>query len=97
MELLLKARELVDLGDKLCGVGVVCLEGSCWLTQEGDGRDHILHSGNTFTVELCGQVIVTAYTSCRLQMIVARHTEQSIFSSLSNALRKALLLPAFNG
>ncbi len=90
MELLLKEREMVVLGDKLRGVGIICQDGMCWLTQEGDGRDHILRSGTDFYVESRGRIIITASTACRLQMVSKEHVGKSLITGLGNALLKAL-------
>ncbi|GEM_PF-857648 len=69
MELLLNERELLDLGENLRGVRIVCRQGRCWLTQAGDSRDHILRAGNSFMVSANGQLIITATESCRLMLI----------------------------
>ncbi len=68
MELLLNKREILDLGEDLRGVNVVCREGRCWLTQTGDSRDHILSVGDRFTVRSSGQLIITATEPCRLML-----------------------------
>ena len=68
MELLLNKRELLNLGENLRGVSIVCREGRCWLTQAGDSRDHILAAGGSFTVHSCGKLIVTATEDCRLML-----------------------------
>ncbi len=68
MEFLLNKRELLDLGEDLRGVSIVCREGRCWLTQAGDSRDHILSAGDSFTVRSSGQLIITATESCRLML-----------------------------
>ena len=68
MELLMNKRELLDLGENLRGVSIVCREGRCWLTQAGDSRDHILTAGGSFTVRSSGKLIVTAAEGCRLML-----------------------------
>ena len=69
MEMLLKQRELLDLGAELQGVKIVCQHGQCWITQSGDNRDHILRRGGTFTIRAKGQVIITATESCRIMLV----------------------------
>ena len=69
MEILLNERELLDLGENLRGVSIICREGMCWLTQTGDSRDHILRAGGSFTVSASGQLIITATESCRLMLV----------------------------
>ena len=68
MELLLNKRELLDLGENLHGVSIVCREGRCWITQAGDSRDHILGVGDRFVVNNSGQLIITATEPCRLML-----------------------------
>ena len=43
-----------------------CLQGSMWITQEGDIRDYILEEGDAFLVTLPGLVLVRALTLARL-------------------------------
>lgn len=74
--MLLEKNELLDLGSKLCQVSVYCWEGRCWLTVEGDDRDHILTAGDNHTVQLCGRVVITALTKTRLQLI--RNCEKTL-------------------
>ncbi len=68
MEILLHRNELLDLGDNLYGVRIICQAGRCWLTQAGDNRDHILRSGQGFSVKMRGQLVVTATEDCRLML-----------------------------
>ena len=68
MELLLNKREMLDLGENLHGVSIVCREGRCWITQAGDSRDHILCVGDRFVVNSSGQLIITATEPCRLML-----------------------------
>ena len=68
MEFLLRDHELLDLGGKLRGLRIVCLDGRCWLTQAGDNRDHILGRDDSFTVRSNGKVVITAAKSCRLML-----------------------------
>jgi len=69
MQLLLEKNELLDLGRLVRGVGIYCREGCCWVTVEGDSRDHILQSGENHTIRQSGRVVVTALTQARLQLV----------------------------
>lgn len=69
MEMLLKKQELLDLGEALQAVKIVCQEGQCWITQSGDSRDHIMRSGDSFTIRGKGRVIVTATVACRIMLV----------------------------
>ena len=68
MELLLNKMELLDLGENLLGVSIVCREGQCWITQTGDSRDHILGVGDRFMVRSGGQLVITAMEPCRIML-----------------------------
>lgn len=68
MEIVLKKNELLDLGDNLSGVEVLCRTGRCWLTQSGDSRDHILPAGSRVRIHTRGRVIVSASENCSLQL-----------------------------
>jgi hypothetical protein len=89
MELLLNERELLNLGENLRGLRIVCREGRCWLTQAGDSRDHILRAGDSFTVSACGQLIITATESCRLMLVepVVQHRQLSPVKILYGLLK----------
>jgi hypothetical protein len=69
MELLLENQELMDLGKGLRGTSIACRDGRCWITQEGDSRDHILRTGESFTIKASGRLIVTATEPCRLMLV----------------------------
>ncbi len=69
MEMLLGKNELLDLGHELRQVSVYCREGCCWLTVEGDNRDHILTAGNSHSIRLSGRVVLTALAKTRLQLV----------------------------
>ncbi len=68
MELIMNKMELLDLGEQMKELRIVCRDGRCWITQSGDSRDHILRSGESFLVETTGQLIITALEPCRLML-----------------------------
>ena len=45
---------------------VLCLEGSLWVTQEGDIRDYLLEDGDAFLVTRPGLVLVRALKPSRI-------------------------------
>jgi hypothetical protein len=73
MVLMLENSELLDLGEKLQGVCIECLDGRCWLTQAGDSRDHLLGAGDSFTIRTGGRLIITATKACRLKLCPQPH------------------------
>lgn len=92
MEMLLKQRELLDLGKKLQGVKIICQRGQGWITQSGDSRDHILRSGSSFLIEGKGRVIITATEACRIMLVESDQTTilqtpyKAAYSLLKNCL-----------
>ena len=42
------------------GARVRSLRGTLWITQEGDGHDHVVRAGESFTVERDGVTLVSA-------------------------------------
>ena len=68
MELLLGKGELLDFGREMNGTRISCHEGRCWITLEGDSRDHILNVGSSLNVAISGRLIVTAIGPCRLML-----------------------------
>lgn len=76
MQLLLHQGELLDLGENLKGLTVICCSGCCWLTQEGDSRDFILRDNAQIEVHSHGRIMVCASKPCRLQLLTHSPTNQ---------------------
>lgn len=74
MELLLNSGELLNLGEHLQGLTIICQSGTCWLTQAGDPRDYILRNGRQLEIRTKGQVVACAMGSCRLQLVAQEAT-----------------------
>lgn len=83
MELLLHHREMLSLAGDRRGVNLTCLAGHLWITQQGDGRDHLLQPGASFASRLPGEIVVTALADSRL-------ANQAEGSSWQPALRLGL-------
>jgi hypothetical protein len=60
VRLFLKARSVLTLDPTSDGLEVCCPTGRLWLTQEGDGTDHILEPGTSFRTESVGRIVVEA-------------------------------------
>jgi hypothetical protein len=45
---------------------IYCLEGSVWVTQEGDIHDYVLDEGDAFVITLPGKVLVRAFKPARI-------------------------------
>jgi hypothetical protein len=42
------------------GARVIVVRGAAWLTQQGDEDDHVLGTGDSFTIDRAGQVLASA-------------------------------------
>lgn len=60
MKLLLPRDEIFRIDGDARGLTVRCSQGSLWLTQPGDHRDHILNQDDGFTVSHKGCIAITA-------------------------------------
>lgn len=87
MELLLNQGELLNLGEKLQGLTVLCHSGSCWLTQAGDSRDHILRNGHSVEIHSRGQVLLFATSACRLQLMPENSPARSFLVPIAAGLQ----------
>lgn len=56
-----------------------CLEGSVWITEEGDVRDTVLAKGETYTIRLPGLVVVTSLGASRLEIDGPAREQRSTF------------------
>jgi hypothetical protein len=66
-ELQLKNANLLTLDDSL-DVQIDCLEGSLWITQDGDPRDVILPAGHSYRIDRTSRVMVFATADARLRI-----------------------------
>jgi hypothetical protein len=63
----LPARALFRLKGRRVAA-VRCLEGVCWVTQEGDSEDHVLGPGEEFRPGRSGRIVAWAVTEARLRV-----------------------------
>lgn len=66
MTINLRRDEAVRLEGDTRGAVVACLEGVLWITQEGDGADHLLEAGDEFAIDRAGLVVIEARRAARL-------------------------------
>jgi len=92
MDLLLNNREMLDLGKGLRGVRIECRDGRCWLTQSGDNRDHILGTGDSFTVRAQGRLIITATEPCRLLLVKTEPQDSQLNPFKTNCALKGCVV-----
>ena len=58
-------RRILNLHDRR-GDRVECLDGSVWITQDGDPRDVVLDAGESFTLDRPGTALVYALADARV-------------------------------
>ena len=51
------------------GVTIECLEGSVWVTLDGDRRDVVLDAGHTFNVDRKQRTLIQALDTARVRLI----------------------------
>ena len=64
----LERKGLCRVRGRKHGPAVACLEGTVWITQAGDPRDHLLTAGEVFAVSRRGAVLVEAVRDARVQV-----------------------------
>ncbi len=88
MELLLNKKELLNLGQDISGIRIVCGDGHCWITQSGDSRDHFVRAGESFTMESSGQLVIVAMTPSRLTLSKSRGKEGNVLHRIIHSVMK---------
>ena len=51
------------------GVTIECLEGSVWVTLDGDRRDVVLDAGHTFNVDRKQRTLIQALDTARVRLL----------------------------
>lgn len=64
----LQRKDLYRLQGRKRGPAVACLEGTVWITQAGDPRDHVLVAGEKFAINRRGAVLVEAVREARVRV-----------------------------
>jgi hypothetical protein len=85
----LESRQIVQLLDP-AGTRVQCVCGVLWITQEGDGRDHIVAPGQSLTLDYPGLALVHALEPSDLEIlppVPAQTGLQRLVHALAGALR----------
>jgi Protein of unknown function (DUF2917) len=80
-------RGMLQLRDH-AGDRIDCLDGSVWITQDGDPRDVVLDAGEAFTLDRPGTAIVYALADARV--VVQRPAAASVRRSDTEPARRSL-------
>ncbi len=83
MNLLLPHQEMIRIDGDARGLTILCHQGSLWLTQPGDMRDHILTVGDTFTIGQKGIIAIAALQNAFLEMVPRKRPGDSCTFNLS--------------
>ena len=68
IELVLEKLSVHHLDGDSRGTEIYCLQGILWVTQQGDGQDYILGSGDRFVVSRSGRVVIEAVSDAILRI-----------------------------
>ena len=68
MELSLEKNILVTFEGDARDLNLICLDGTVWVTQRNDPKDHIIRTGTSFRGRFKGRVIVMAFSSANLKI-----------------------------
>jgi hypothetical protein len=68
MEILLGRDESFTIAGNGDGILVFCREGSLWITQAGDMRDHLLNARERYSVRGSGVVVIEALRPAGLRI-----------------------------
>jgi quercetin dioxygenase-like cupin family protein len=71
--------------ERATGVRLACLEGSLWITEEGEGADIVLAGGESYAIEAKGRALVQALGHSRLAVEATGKRPQVAFGTLSQA------------
>lgn len=63
----MQPREALAMDDAR-GTLLQCLEGTLWVTQDGDRDDHVLRVGDAMRIDRDGPTVVQAMTGSRLSL-----------------------------
>lgn len=83
MNLLLPQQEIFRIDGDARGLTIRCTQGSLWVTQPGDYRDHILNAGDTFTVGQKGMIAIAALQDASLEMVPVKQSGPTSTFNLS--------------
>ncbi|MFA7279443.1 MAG: DUF2917 domain-containing protein [Sterolibacterium sp.] len=74
-ELALASKALVDLSG--IDLTLICLDGELWLTRDRDPEDHIVESGQRFTIRRSDKAVVHALRKSRIRLVRATNANNA--------------------
>jgi len=80
----LEAGDVLPL-ERATGVHLSCLEGSLWITEEGEAVYIVLAGGESYAIEAKGRTLVQALGHSRLAVEATGKRPQVAFGALSQA------------
>ena len=69
MQLMLQKEEYVVIGGDARRLSILCTAGALWITQDQDLNDHIVKSGQVFTIDRKGQITLQALQDAQFNFI----------------------------
>ena len=73
----LEKRALHSVADA-AGVQIACLEGSVWLTLDGDDQDYVLEAGETFTTGEHRRALIYALAPARIDLVADQSRNETM-------------------
>lgn len=66
---------------KRAGLEIRVLSGRAWVTQEGDGSDHVVEASGAFVTDRAGRVGIQALTRARVAVEVAHRAHAPLHAA----------------
>lgn len=71
-EMVLEKLSVHHLDGDARGTEIACLQGILWVTQQDDGQDYILNSGDRMVISRRGRVVIEAISDAILRITPAK-------------------------
>lgn len=68
LRVVLAAGDILRLMPRRLPGTVTCIQGTCWLTQEGDALDHLLGTGMAHVLGRRGLTLIQAFSDCVVEL-----------------------------
>lgn len=68
LRVVLAAGDILRLMPTRLPATVACIQGTCWLTQEGDALDHLLGIGMAHVLGRRGLTLIQAFSDCVVEL-----------------------------
>lgn len=77
-EMVLEKLSVHHLDGDARGTEITCLQGILWVTQQDDGQDYILNSGDSLVISRRGRVVIEAMSDAILRITPEKYLPADI-------------------